>query len=214
MTIRERKINLNDSYEIFKWRNDPFSKQMSLTKNDITWEDHSIWMQAVINNHNNVVYIALYDENNKIGICRFFEDIEFKIKVSINLNPNFRGRHLSSKVLSLCVNDFRTNSARPLHAIIDKSNLRSLSIFKKCNFILTQEDNDYMHLTLPNSKDTLEDKLKLIDEIEKIRSANNINWMDLLRLSFSKAPEETKLLIRKINSDDNKISELFAKLGE
>ena len=71
-----------------------------------------------------------------------------------------------------------------------------------------------MHLPLPNSKDTLEDKLKLIDEIEKIRSANNINWMDLLRLSFSKAPEETKLLIRKINSDDNKISELFAKLGE
>jgi hypothetical protein len=38
--------------------------------------------------------------------------------------------------------------------------------------------------------------------------------MDLLRLAFTKAPEETKLLIRKINTDDNKISALFAKLGE
>jgi hypothetical protein len=60
----------------------------------------------------------------------------------------------------------------------------------------------------------IEAKLKLIDEIEKIRASNNVNWMDLLRLAFARAPEETKLLIRKINSDDGKISELFAKLGE
>ena len=60
----------------------------------------------------------------------------------------------------------------------------------------------------------IDEKLKLIDEIEKIRSGNNVNWMDLLRLSFKAAPEETKQLIRKINSDDKRISELFAKLGE
>jgi hypothetical protein len=60
----------------------------------------------------------------------------------------------------------------------------------------------------------IQEKLKLIDEIEQIRVANNVNWMDLLRLSFTKAPEETKILIRKINADDNKISALFARLGE
>lgn len=60
----------------------------------------------------------------------------------------------------------------------------------------------------------INEKLMLIDEIEKIRSANNVNWMDLLRLAFKSAPEETKLLIRKINSDDKNISDLFAKLGE
>ena len=60
----------------------------------------------------------------------------------------------------------------------------------------------------------IDEKLKLIDEIEKIRTANNVNWMDLLRLAFKAAPSETKQLIRRINSDDNRISELFAKLGE
>ena len=54
----------------------------------------------------------------------------------------------------------------------------------------------------------------LIDEIETIRSNNNINWMNLLRLSFRVAPEEAKLLFRKINSDDQQISELFRKLAE
>jgi hypothetical protein len=60
----------------------------------------------------------------------------------------------------------------------------------------------------------LDKKLKLIDEIEKIRTQNNINWMDLLRLAFKSAPEEAILLVRKINKDDQQISKIFAELGK
>lgn len=60
----------------------------------------------------------------------------------------------------------------------------------------------------------IEEKLKIIDEIEKIRASNNVNWMDLLRLALKAAPEETKLLFKKINNDDNRISSLFSKLSE
>ena len=56
--------------------------------------------------------------------------------------------------------------------------------------------------------------LNIIDEIEKIRSSNNINWMDILRLSFTNAPEETKKLMKKIDQEDNRISELVKKLSE
>tara|TARA_Y100001970_G_C14181495_1_gene830078 strand:- start:1594 stop:1791 length:198 start_codon:yes stop_codon:yes gene_type:complete len=64
------------------------------------------------------------------------------------------------------------------------------------------------------SNENIKNDLKIIDEIESIRSRNNVNWMDLLRIGIKHAPKETKKIIRKINSDDNKISELFAKLGE
>ena len=60
----------------------------------------------------------------------------------------------------------------------------------------------------------VEEKLKLIDEIESIRTKNNVNWMDLLRLAFKVAPDEAKILVRRINEDDKRISELIAKLGE
>ena len=60
----------------------------------------------------------------------------------------------------------------------------------------------------------IDKKLKLIDEIEKIRTQNNINWMDLLRLAFKRAPEEAKLLVRRINTDDKRISKIFAELGK
>ena len=44
----------------------------------------------------------------------------------------------------------------------------------------------------------LEEKLKIVDEIQAIRAGNNINWMDLLRVALRAAPEETKQLVRRI----------------
>ena len=56
--------------------------------------------------------------------------------------------------------------------------------------------------------------LKIIDEIEKIRTKNNVNWMDVLRLAFKNAPQESKKLMKKINDADDQISALFKKLSE
>lgn len=55
--------------------------------------------------------------------------------------------------------------------------------------------------------------LIIIDEIEKVRSRNNVNWMDILRLSFKHAPEESKKIMAKINNEDDEISRLFKKLS-
>ena len=54
--------------------------------------------------------------------------------------------------------------------------------------------------------------LTIISKIEKIRSKNNVNWMDILRLSFTKAPQETIKIMNKINTDDAAISKLLKKL--
>ena len=55
--------------------------------------------------------------------------------------------------------------------------------------------------------------LEIIDEIEKVRSKNNINWMNILRLAFKHAPKETRKILSKINEDDSRISELLKKLS-
>ena len=61
-------------------------------------------------------------------------------------------------------------------------------------------------------KKQIENHLKIIDEIEKVRTRNNVNWMDILRLAFTHAPEDAKELMRKINTADDEISELLKKL--
>tara|TARA_B110000196_G_C20605160_1_gene412623 strand:+ start:140 stop:340 length:201 start_codon:yes stop_codon:yes gene_type:complete len=63
-------------------------------------------------------------------------------------------------------------------------------------------------------KKQLEYYLKIIDEIEKVRSGNNMNWMDILRISFTHAPDEAKRLMKKIDHEDNRISELVKKLSK
>ena len=67
---------------------------------------------------------------------------------------------------------------------------------------------------MKNKNKQIEHYLTIIDEIEKIRTKNNVNWMDVLRLAFTHAPEESKKLMKRINQEDNKISELFEKLSK
>ncbi len=54
--------------------------------------------------------------------------------------------------------------------------------------------------------------IKIINSIEKIRSKNNKNWMDLLRLSFEYAPSEAAKIMQEIYKEDSKISNLVKKL--
>ena len=55
---------------------------------------------------------------------------------------------------------------------------------------------------------------KIINQIQRIRSKNNVNWMDILRLAFKLDPNEAKKIMKKINYDDKKISNLLNKLGD
>lgn len=52
----------------------------------------------------------------------------------------------------------------------------------------------------------------LIREIEKTRSKNNKNWMDLLRLALQYAPLKAKKVLKEINKNDQKISKLLKSL--
>ena len=54
--------------------------------------------------------------------------------------------------------------------------------------------------------------LKLVNQIQKIRSKNNKNWMDLLRLSLKLDHKSTSKILSQIYIDDQKISGLAKKL--
>ena len=58
-------------------------------------------------------------------------------------------------------------------------------------------------------KNTVKKYLNIINKIEKVRSKNNVNWMDVLRIALKNAPDETIKLMKNINKKDKKISSLF-----
>lgn len=54
--------------------------------------------------------------------------------------------------------------------------------------------------------------LQIINSIQKIRSKNNVNWMNLLRLAFRNDPKNATKIMSKIYRDDQKVTELVKKL--
>ncbi len=60
-----------------------------------------------------------------------------------------------------------------------------------------------------NQKKKVDKYLRIINKIEKVRSKNNINWMNVLRVALKHAPDETIKLMKNINAKDKRISNLF-----
>ena len=54
--------------------------------------------------------------------------------------------------------------------------------------------------------------IKLVNQIQSIRSKNNKNWMDLLRLSLKLDFNTTSKILKEICKDDKKISSLAQKI--
>ena len=55
-------------------------------------------------------------------------------------------------------------------------------------------------------------RISLINDIENTRKNNNVNWMNLLKIAIKTNPVETIKVLKKINTDDNKISKLFKQI--
>ena len=54
--------------------------------------------------------------------------------------------------------------------------------------------------------------LNIVDQIQKIRSKNNKNWMDLLRLSLKLDFNSTSKILKEICKDDKRISKIAHKI--
>jgi len=54
--------------------------------------------------------------------------------------------------------------------------------------------------------------LKLVDQIQLIRSKNNKNWMDLLKLSLRVDFNNTSKILKEICKDDKRISKIAQRI--
>jgi RimJ/RimL family protein N-acetyltransferase len=123
---------MQDSVDIWNWRNDFSTKVNSLNQTPINWESHQKWLREVLTNKKDFIYIGLLLEE-KIGMCRFKHiDGEDTLEVSINLNPQFRGQRLSSEFLQRSIEELFSVQDVPnsLVAIVRESNLPSIKLFK------------------------------------------------------------------------------------
>jgi DNA-binding FrmR family transcriptional regulator len=70
---------------------------------------------------------------------------------------------------------------------------------------------------LLGTKKTMEsekDYSAIIDQIEMVRTRNNKNWMDILRLAFKHAPKDAAEVLSEIYKEDKSLNDLAQQLIE
>lgn len=146
-TVLIKEATLDDSKDLWRWRNDEATRAMSVSTDSVAWDSHSSWFEKSLLNPNRFLYVGLLEEDQtKVGMCRYDVDVDKRVaEVSINLNPAVRGMGLSSTLLSDSMKAFFAERSMDLVATIKKKNLASIKCFVKSGFELDSEDEVYQY---------------------------------------------------------------------
>jgi len=143
-----RPATTADSAELLEWRNDSHSRQMSFDEHKISNEEHDIWFKEALSNPSKTILIGESD-GNKIGVCSFdLDSINALCEVSINMNPEFRGKKLSKLFLKMSINYYRMKHNYQLLARIKNKNIASKKIFYDLGFEDILHDQEGLKLIL------------------------------------------------------------------
>ena len=131
-----KRADFSDSHDIWNWRNYHTTRLNSLNQEFVSLENHESWFRSALSNELIYLYVGQIDAD-KIGMCRFnLDSNKTHFEVSINLNPEFRGKGLSKELLSGCMGSLFSSTTLPKHLIatIRESNLPSIKLFESLNF--------------------------------------------------------------------------------
>ena len=194
-----RQATFKDWDILLRWRNDPLTRRNSLNSDIIEEEPHKKWLKKSLTEEGVDIYI-LNDAGKDVGMIRSdFVKLNTYV-LSWNIAPEFRGFGYGNKILKT----FLDNNTGNFIAEIKTENIPSIKMVNKLGFEKTDDIKYTKNMT----------DLDIIDEIEKVRGKNNVNWMDILRLAFKHAPDEAREIMSRINSDDGEISKLLKQLSE
>tara|TARA_X000000950_G_C13918380_1_gene662090 strand:- start:6979 stop:7428 length:450 start_codon:yes stop_codon:yes gene_type:complete len=146
--MKIKEVSILDSNEIYQWRNDRSTRLMSKNSKKIDKASHNKWIHKCLKSNDYHLYLGIYN-GVKVGIVWFLSDSKKKeSEVSINLNPEERGKKLSTMLLQKCINIFLKKNKLSLRSTIKKNNYASKKIFQNCNFTVKKSDETYDYLFL------------------------------------------------------------------
>ena len=133
--IWSRPVNLGDSKEILLWRNDRVSRENFKNQDIVSQKEHQVWLEKKLNSSSSSLIMFGRDEI-KIGIVRLDIEQEY-IDVSINLNPNERGKKLGKKILKVSERYLNESlKEKKLRAEVLKMNIPSQKVFERVGYKL------------------------------------------------------------------------------
>lgn len=157
MSVLVRPAALSDSVDILTWRNDAVTRKMSRNSEHISVIQHEQWFENAVTSEQKFVFICEDQShgNSKVGMIRFdLLNSADEAEVSINLNPDFRGRGLAKICLSSGIEYFKMRCPHisKIYAEVRLENNVSLHLFESVGFKTHSSDGGLERLLLSSSK--------------------------------------------------------------
>ena len=210
-TLKFRTATLKDKKFLLDITNEKSARKNSKNNSKISKSSHEIWLLNFLKKRSNKLLITSY-KKNLIGYVRYEEIFSKVYKVSINIKPKFRNMGFGK--LMLIKSENKINKGSILISEIKITNIKSIKSFNSAGYLHLSKNRNYLNLfKILNQNQIYQKKIKkIISNIENTRKKNNLNWMNVLKLSFKSNPEETKKLFTRIYKSDKKINNLSKNL--
>lgn len=118
-----------DCADIYRWRNDPVTRNNSFNTEPIPYEAHVKWYQGALNDGSKIILIAVNDQE-KIGMVRFDLKPAGEALINVVIAPEKRGQGFGSVILEkACQYIFDQTAITNITAEIKKENVQSIKAF-------------------------------------------------------------------------------------
>ncbi len=202
MQIKLNKLKKQDINFLFKLRNKREVRKYSLNRKTISKKEHEKWCDQKLKDKESKIFIIKI-KKHKVGYIRL--DKKEYWQISISIIKKFRNKKIGKKALTILEKKFNKIN---IYAKVHFLNKNSIAFFKSCNYdIINKSQNFYLMKKIKKNN-----YLKIINSISKIRSKNNSNWMDILKIAFKYSPTQASKVMQNIYIQDKKISDLVKKL--
>ena len=144
--LHVRRAEEKDSKDIFDWRNDELTRQMSHTIDLFEWDGHSKWFSSSLTNENRLLVVCQNKiTSEKVAVVRF-DLMKDRALISTNLSPLMRGKGKAKNCLKEAIQFF--TAAYPKVSSIDAEiksvNLASKSTFEGVEFVFVKEEAEVL----------------------------------------------------------------------
>lgn len=139
-----REVEKSDAELLFKWANDPASRQNAINTGSIKWEDHVMWFSQKLNSETTKIYIAIDHDKIPCGQIRFDRSNDSGI-IDFYIASNFRGKNLGKELLLEGSQKIFNwwQDIKYVEGKVKKQNISSQKSFIKAGFE-ESDSNDYL----------------------------------------------------------------------
>lgn len=140
--ITLRKADKKDCRDLWAWRNHPEVRKWHFNADKIKYKIHVKWFEEKIRSDNACIYIAENQKKEKMGQIRMDAGTGESVYVTVDLNPQFFGRHIGARIIRMGTDAFMRENfyTGVMAAEICSKNIASQRAFEKAGYALSHKD--------------------------------------------------------------------------